>query len=163
MIALVAAMDRNRLIGTGNRLPWGVLPADMVRFRSLTLGQVVVMGRKTLGSMNGPLKDRTNVVVSRTMASRSDVACYQSLDGALSHSLGDTYVIGGGQVFKEALPRADALYITRIEHKFDPGDTPVCFPDFDGFRLISSVVLREDLANPYAMTFQTWERPRRNL
>lgn len=162
MISLVAAMDRNRLIGTGNRLPWGLLPADMVRFRSLTLGQVVVMGRKTYGSMGGPLKDRTNVVVSRTMSSQ-EVACYRNLDGALAHSLGDTYVIGGGQLFKEALPRASSLYITRIEHKFDPGDTPVYFPDFDGFRLISSVVLREDLANPYAMTFQTWERPGRTM
>ena len=124
LVSLIVAMDQNRLIGAGNKMPWH-LPADLRHFRQTTLGKPVVMGRKTFESIGKPLPGRRNLVVS---GNRGFVApgC------EVSHSLGDALsaceaavevmVIGGATIYTQALPRADRLYLTTIEHAFD-GDT----------------------------------------
>ena len=112
MIALVVAYSENRVIGNGGDLPWR-LPTDMRRFRELTTGATVVMGRKTWDSLPErfrPLPDRRNVVVSRNGCDAPAVR--RSVEEALD---GDCFVIGGGEIYAQALPRADRVYATEVE------------------------------------------------
>lgn len=153
MIALVAAMDEARLIGVGGRLPWHS-PADMAQFRALTMGHVVVMGRRTYESIGGPLGGRTNIVLSRE---RGGVSWRESLAEAIEDA-GDVFVIGGADVFAQALPMADSLYLTRIRHTFPAGDGAVYFPEWSGFRMVESKHREADAQSPWPMDFETWER-----
>ncbi len=153
MIALVAAMDEARLIGVGGRLPWH-LPADLARFRALTLGKVVVMGRKTYESIGHPLEGRINVVVrqrAETDEFRPVVAMGEALDT-------DVFIIGGASVYAQTLPLADVLYLTRVHHTFAAGDGAVYFPAWEGFRCVASEERAADAANPWAMAFEEWRR-----
>jgi dihydrofolate reductase len=130
---MIAAVARNGIIGSKNRLPWR-LPEDMRRFRALTTGHAVVMGRRTWESIGKPLPGRQNIVVThRMLRSTPDVEFATSLDGALARvRLPDpVFVIGGEALYREALPRADLLYLTEIERDF-AGDAR--FPDFDRAR-----------------------------
>ncbi|MBE5937410.1 MAG: dihydrofolate reductase [Lachnospiraceae bacterium] len=129
MIALVAAYDKNRVIGYKGRIPWNI-QGEQRRFRELTTGNVVVMGRRTYEEIGRPLPNRTTIVVSST-------ACYEgenlrtvtSLAKALELALDkDVYISGGARLYEEALPIADKLYITEIEGSFE-GDT--FFLEFD--------------------------------
>lgn len=117
MISLVVAAARNNVIGKGNALPWS-LPADLKHFRDITAGHTVIMGRKTFESIGRPLPNRRNIVITRqTDYAPEGVEVANSLDEALGRA-GDgeeAFVIGGGQIFKEALPRADRVYLTRVE------------------------------------------------
>jgi dihydrofolate reductase len=129
-IAIIAAVARNGVIGRNNRLPWR-LPDDMQRFRALTIGHAVVMGRRTWESIGRALPERQNIVVTgQTSRAASDVEFAASLDQALARvSRPDpAFVIGGQALFREALPRADILYLTEIDSDF-AGD--VRFPEFD--------------------------------
>lgn len=130
LIAIVAAMDRNRLIGDGDRLPWR-LPADMRRFRALTMGKPIIMGRRTHESIGTVLPGRRNMVLSRDPDYRApgcDV--FPDLDAALADcDDGDEpMIIGGAQVYAEALPRAARMHLTLLHDAFR-GDT--WFPEFD--------------------------------
>jgi dihydrofolate reductase len=132
-LSLVAAVARGGVIGRGGTLPWQ-LPEDMARFRELTMGHPVVMGRRTWDSLPlrfRPLPGRRNVVVTRNETWAADGAERAgSLDDALE-LLEDTpqgFVIGGAEVFAEALPLADELLLTEIELEVD-GDT--FFPSWD--------------------------------
>ena len=153
MIALVAAMDESRLIGVGGRLPWHS-PADMAQYRTLTMGHSVVMGRRTYESIGGPLGGRTNIVLSRE---RDGVPWRESLAEAIEEA-GDVFVIGGADVFAQALPVADHICLTRIRHTFPAGDGAVYFPEWDGFRMVGSKHREADAQNPWPMDFETWER-----
>ncbi len=153
MIALVAAMDEARLIGASGRLPWHS-PADMAQFRALTLGHAVVMGRRTYESIGGPLGGRTNIVLS---SARDGVPWRDSLADAIEEAA-DVFVIGGADVFAQAMPFADSLCLTRIRHTFLVGEGAVYFPEWDGFRLAASKRREADAANPWAMDFERWER-----
>jgi dihydrofolate reductase len=129
-IALIAAIARNGVIGTQNRLPWR-LPEDLKRFRALTTGHAVIMGRRTWESIGRPLPGRQNIVVTRSEAIRvADVELARSLDDALArvHLPEPAFVIGGESLYREALPRADLLYLTEIERDFE-GDAR--FPQYD--------------------------------
>lgn len=164
MIALVAAMDAAGLIGVGGRLPWH-LPADLAHFRALTMGGVVVMGRKTYESLGRPLAGRQNVVVTRRLpANPSGAVSWTTaprtavLDRA--SRCGKVFVIGGASVFALALPLADTLHLTRIAHTFPAGAGAVHFPPWNpaAWRLLSSETRAPDAANEWAMTFERWER-----
>jgi dihydrofolate reductase len=123
-VSLIVALDRNRLIGAGGRLPWH-LPADLKRFRGLTLGHHVIMGRKTWESLGRALPGRTNVVLTRQSGFPAQGARVVScLDDALRLAAADTevFVIGGAEIYALALPRADRTYVTEIDAAFD-GDT----------------------------------------
>ena len=129
-LALIAARARNGVIGAGNRLPWR-LPEDLRHFRRLTLGHAVLMGRRTWESLRGALPERQNIVVTRRAgysAPGAEVA--RSLEGALSRvdRPPPAFCIGGGELYRAALPLATVVYLTEIEHDFE-GDT--LFPTLD--------------------------------
>ena len=129
-VALIAAVARNGVIGANNALPWK-LPADLARFRALTTGHAVIMGRKTWQSLGRPLKERQNIVVTRDpsfVAEGADVVA--SFAQALSRSAmpAPAFCIGGGQLYVEALPLATSMHLTEIDRDFE-GD--VRFPAFD--------------------------------
>ncbi len=128
--ALVAAVASNGVIGAGNSMPWR-LPADLRRFRALTTGHAVVMGRKTWESLPHALPSRQNIVVTRQASYRADGAeVVATLDAALAAATlaAPVFCIGGGDVYRQALPRADTVHLTEIERAFD-GDTT--FPPLD--------------------------------
>lgn len=132
-VTIVAAIARNRVIGSKNRLPWR-LPDDLSRFRRLTLGKPVIMGRKTFDSIGRPLSERRNIVLTRASAWASDgVVVARSFDEALTFAAawggaGEAMVIGGAEIYAQALPLAHRLELTEVE--LDPeGDA--LFPDFD--------------------------------
>ncbi|MDQ2961925.1 MAG: dihydrofolate reductase [Pseudomonadota bacterium] len=132
-IALIAAVARNGIIGIKNRLPWR-LPEDMRRFRALTTGHAVIMGRHTWESIGKPLSERQNIVVThRMLRSTPDVEFATSLEDALARvRLPDpAFVIGGEALYREALSHADLLYLTEIDRDF-AGDAR--FPEFDRAR-----------------------------
>jgi dihydrofolate reductase len=161
-IALVAAMDAAGLIGVGGRLPWH-LPADLAHFRVLTMGGVVVMGRRTWESLPGPLEGRENVVVSRRRGyfARPDVTYASALLPSLQWRKDERlFIIGGASVYAAALPLADALHLTRIAHTFPAGEGAVYFPARNeaAWRLAASEARAADAANPHAMVFERWER-----
>ena len=129
-IVLVAAIADNGVIGRDNALPWR-LSSDLKRFRALTTGKPVVMGRKTYVSIGKPLPNRTNIVVTRDPAfAAPGVVTSPSLDAALETARGDALrrgadaiaVIGGTEIFKQAMPLADRLEITHV-HSNPQGDT----------------------------------------
>src|SRR5688572_24314058 len=129
-ISLIVAMAENRVIGRNNQLPWH-LPADLKHFKSLTTGHSVIMGRKTFESMGKPLPNRRNIVITRQANFRADgVDTAHSLEEAISLAKGDAeiFVIGGAEVFRDALNGADRLYLTLI-HATIEGD--VFFPEVD--------------------------------
>jgi dihydrofolate reductase len=129
-LALIAAVASNRVIGAGNQLPWR-LPEDMKRFRALTTGHSVIMGRKTWESLARPLPWRQNIVVTRDRsyaAPGAEIAA--TLDDALAlvRLPPPAFCIGGGEIYRAALERADTLYLTELDRDF-AGD--VTFPSFD--------------------------------
>jgi dihydrofolate reductase len=154
VISLVAAMARNRVIGTGNGLPWH-LPADLKRFKRLTMGAPVIMGRKTHESIGKALPGRRNIVVTRQAgANWAGCEVTASLDAALALA-GDApevFVIGGAELYALALPRADRLYLTLLDADY-AGDT--FFPAVD------PADWRETAREPgEGFAFVTWERVR---
>jgi len=138
VVSLIVAMDRNRVIGAGGRLPWHI-PEDLKRFRRLTLGHHVVMGRKTWESIGRALPGRTNIVVTRdrNFAAESVLVAH-SLEAALALALRDkeVFVIGGGELYAQALPLADRLYITEVHGEF-AGDTWFPEPPAGAWREVS--------------------------
>jgi dihydrofolate reductase len=123
-VSLVAAIAANRVIGNGGKLPW-LMPDDLSRFRRLTFGHPVVMGRKTWESIGKPLEGRRNIVLSRDAGFRaSGCRVAHSLEEAIESALpsSELFVIGGASLYALFLPLADLLYITHIDADF-PGDT----------------------------------------
>ncbi|WP_115719949.1 type 3 dihydrofolate reductase [Gallaecimonas mangrovi] len=160
ILSLVAAMAKNRVIGRDNDMPWH-LPADLKHFKAVTLGKPVIMGRKTFESIGRPLPGRRNLVISRQSDFKPDgVEVFASLDDALVAvaDAEEAMVIGGGQIYQQALPKADRLYFTFIDATID-GDTQ--FPDWDKeekWKLIKESHSLADQLNAYDLTFLTFER-----
>lgn len=129
-IAIIAAIANDGVIGANNTLPWR-LPEDLKRFRALTMGHHIIMGRKTYESLGRLLPGRTTVIVSRQAGYRVEGAKVAgSLQEAIALCDGDeeVFVIGGAEIYREALSLADRLYLTEIDAAFD-GDA--WFPEFD--------------------------------
>ncbi|WP_163537612.1 dihydrofolate reductase [Gracilibacillus sp. YIM 98692] len=132
MISLLFAMGKNRVIGKNNTLPW-YLPDDLKFFKQLTTSKTIVMGRKTFDSMNGPLPNRKNVVLTKNKSFTADgctvideIEDIKQLEKESSEE--EIFVIGGEEIFKQTLHIADRIYMTYIDESFD-GDT--FFPNFD--------------------------------
>ena len=147
MLTLIAAMDVNRAIGRNGEIPWDV-PEDMRFFKSLTTGYPVIMGRKTWDSLpNGPLKDRTNVVVTRSDHGVREGAIHCSVDQAMdvirysNQQCG--FCIGGGELYRAMMPLASRIVLSVIETEVDGADA--WFPVFeqDGWQSAGRAVLRE--------------------
>lgn len=156
-LALIAAVANNGVIGANNTLPWR-LPADLARFKALTLGHTVVMGRRTWESLPRALPQRQNVVVTRRVdftAHGADVV--RSLNEALSIARmpQPVFCIGGADLFREALPIADVLYMTEIDRDF-AGD--VHFPPFDRGKWRETAREAERSAQGWDYAFVTYQR-----
>ena len=126
-LSLIVAMDRNRVIGRNGRVPWH-LSADLKRFKALTMGHHIIMGRNTWESIGRPLPGRVSVVVTRNRAYAAPGATVvNSLATALHVASEDSeaFVIGGGELYRESLPLADRIYLTELVGEY-PGD--VFFP-----------------------------------
>jgi dihydrofolate reductase len=128
-LTLVVAIDANHGIGIANRLPWH-LPEDLAHFKRVTVGRPIVMGRKTFDSIGRPLPGRRNIVVTRNAAwSHAGVETAASLEDAVALLQGErASIIGGAQIFTEALAIADAMIVTEIAHVYD---CDTFFPQID--------------------------------
>ncbi|MBI4452035.1 dihydrofolate reductase [Candidatus Woesearchaeota archaeon] len=127
-VSLIAALGKNGAIGNENKLIWRI-PADMKRFKELTTGKSVVMGRKTFESIGRPLPNRKNIVITSDRNYKAEgCTVVHSLDDALrAAGDGEVMIIGGAQIYAEFLPKADKMYLTMIEKEFE-GDA--YFPEY---------------------------------
>ena len=162
IVSAIAAMSANRVIGRNNDLPWS-LPADMKYFMRTTKGHHVIMGRKTFESMGVPLKNRTNIVITRDMFyAASGIIVAHSLHEALNiaHKADEeeTFVIGGAEIYKLALPILDKIYLTEIDLIVKDGDA--FFPKFDlnDWTLTSKLAHEVDQKNRHPFVFKIYER-----
>ena len=163
-IALVAALDRARAIGKGNALPWH-LPDDLKRFKALTLGKPLLMGRKTAESLGRALPGRRNLVLTRSgRAPFGGMDAVASLDAALAVIQGDgagdreLMVIGGGDVFALALPRATRMHLTHVDTIV--ADADAFFPAYEAsqWRVASSESHPADAKHAFAFEFIDYEK-----
>jgi dihydrofolate reductase len=158
--SLVVAMSRNGVIGRDNRLPWR-LPADLAFFKRVTMGNPVIMGRRTYESIGRPLPGRLNIVVTTQRA-------YDAPGCVVAHTLPDAYraagdapeasIIGGSAIFREALPDADVIYLTDVEAQVE-GD--VFFPPFDRSQWSETVLEAHGVDERHAYPFRILKLERR--
>ncbi len=166
-IALIWAMSRNRVIGRNNRLPW-YLPHDLQYFKRVTMGKPLIMGRRTFESIGRPLPGRSNIVVSRNRDFEAEgVSVVTSLEDAIALAENialidgseEAIVMGGAEIYAQALPLADRAYLTQVHAEVE-GDA--FFPLFDIEQW--DELGREDFPaegnNPYDYSFVVLERPR---
>ena len=159
-LSLIVAMTRRGVIGRGGTLPWK-LSADLQRFKALTMGHHLLMGRKTYESLGRPLPGRTSVVITRqtNLQLPLDVLIAHSFEAALGFAASDDqpFVIGGGEIFREALPRAVRMHVTWVEADIE-GDT--YFPEWNPaeWRLVESERHSADAKNEYDTTFCVYDR-----
>ncbi len=154
-------MGKNRVIGKDNSLPWN-MPADMKRFKELTTGKPVIMGRKTFESIGKPLPDRTNIIMTRDENYKAEgCIVVHSVDEALKSAEGneEVMVIGGAQIYKEFFPRANKMYLTVIDNDFE-GD--VYFPEYnrDEWKETEREEHEADEENKFSYTFFVLEKKR---
>ncbi|MFN2745680.1 MULTISPECIES: dihydrofolate reductase [Bacillus] len=160
MISFIFAMDRNRLIGRNNDLPWH-LPQDLKYFKKVTTGHPVIMGRKTYESIGRPLPNRKNLVVTSNQAlNLPGCEVLHSPEEAVrfaNQQDEECFVIGGSKLYTELLPYADKLYVTKIDETFE-GDC--YFPAFseDEWEIISRQKGLKDEQNPYDYEFLVYQR-----
>lgn len=163
IIALVAAMAQNRVIGKDGDMPWH-LPAELQHFKKITLGKPVVMGRTTYESIGRPLPKRTNIVLSRRhqqpYTDEQGVIWVSSTQQALQAAghCEELMVIGGGHVYEEFLPQAERLYLTEIDLT-TVGDT--YFPDYQAaakWELVEKIEHPADANNPHTFFTCVYQR-----
>lgn len=151
-LAIIAAIGKNRVIGKEGQLPWHIAD-DLKRFKRLTSGHVVLMGRKTFESIGKPLSNRRNVVISSTPVPH--VETYRSVDDALAALANEekVFVIGGGEVYRQLLDRADELYLTFVDRDL-AGDT--FFPPYEHLLGSTFQLLHEEVHEGF--TFADYRR-----
>tara|TARA_A100000171_G_scaffold53030_1_gene75586 strand:- start:12565 stop:13047 length:483 start_codon:yes stop_codon:yes gene_type:complete len=159
MITMIAAAGQNNELGKDNDLVWH-LPDDFRRFKQLTTGHCIIMGRKTFESFPKPLPNRTHIVITRNKTYKKEGAVVvHSLDAALLKASNDAqpFVIGGGEIYKMAMDVADKIELTRVHGSFD-ADT--YFPDInkDQWELIAETPHSKDERHTYSFTYETWVR-----
>ena len=159
LVTIIAAASENNIIGNENKLIWH-LSNDLKRFKELTIGHHVIMGRKTFESMPRSLPNRTNVIVTRKKDYLAENAIVtNSLDEALSVASEDSqpFIIGGGEIYKIAMDISDRIELTRVHHHFE-GDTS--FPEIDKSKWIESnrILNKKDDKHDYDFTFITYNK-----
>lgn len=160
--AIIVAYDTNRAIGRGGDLPWGrSLPADLAHFKRLTRGGNVIMGRKTFESISSrPLPERENIVISSRPTGIKGVLTAVNLESALALARYKTFIIGGAQVYGDALgvPEINTIYATEVDATFSGTDT--FFPELDMtvWEETDRVHRPADDDNAYAFDFVTYRR-----
>lgn len=159
-LSIAVAVGENFAIGKNNQLLWH-MPADLKFFKQTTSGHTVVMGRKTFDSVGRPLPNRRNIVITRDPSLKIDgVEVVNSLDEALAITKAEekpVFIVGGAEIYRQALPKTTTLYLTTIHHNFD-ADT--FFPEINRneWKLISSEAHKADEKNKYDYTFEVLER-----
>ncbi|MGB1309879.1 MAG: type 3 dihydrofolate reductase [Leucothrix sp.] len=159
IISMISAMAQNRVIGLDGKMPWH-LPADLAHFKRSTMGCPVIMGRKTFDSIGRPLPGRMNIVLSRSAGlSLSGCEVVATLDNAFELVKGEeeVFIIGGQQLYQQALPLAQRLYLTHIDAQFE-GDT--YFPDYTQICWSQSLIKAHlaDEKNAWPYQFEILER-----
>jgi dihydrofolate reductase len=154
---VVAIAEENRAIGRDNKLPWEI-SSDLKRFKQITSGHPIIMGRKTFESIGRPLPNRTNIIITRDpLYAAEGCIVVNNLESALQKAKEkdseEIFIIGGGEIFRLALPYVDRLYLT-IVHQNVEGD--VFFPDYTEFSRV--IHKSEHLENGYSFTFLDLER-----
>jgi dihydrofolate reductase len=162
-ISIIAAVAENGVIGRGGSLPWR-LSGDLRRFKQLTMGHTIIMGRRTWESIGRALPGRRTVVVSRNPDFRTNVdgvTATTSLDKSLSIAevAGDdeAFIIGGAELYRESLGRADRLYLSRVWAAVD-GDTSFPEVNWNNWQLVASEEHDANEKNEYAYRFETYDR-----
>lgn len=158
-ISIIAAVSKNGVIGKTNALPWH-LPADLRRFKELTAGRPIIMGRKTYESIGRPLPNRTNIVITSDKNFKAEgCVVVGSPDEALRAAEGaeEIMIIGGGEIYRQFLPKSSRMYLTEVDAEIE-GD--VFFPEFDRseWREVFREAHKPDEKNKYPYTFLTLEK-----
>ena len=160
-ISIVVAMGANGVIGRDNQLPWH-LPADLRHFKQTTMGKPILMGRKTYESIGRPLPGRTNIVITRDAGYTADgCVVVHSIEAAMQavREQEEIMVIGGAEFYRQVLPYADTIYLTRIHEDFE-GDT--FFPELTAaeWREVERTDCEPDAKNPHRYSFLRLDRVR---
>ena len=153
MISIIAAVARNRAIGYENKLIYW-LPNDLKRFKALTTGHTIIMGRNTFLSLpKGALPNRRNIVLTRSQKDFPGCEVFASLEDVLAHcdKDEDVYIIGGASVYRQALPLADRLCLTEIDDTPEKADT--FFPPYDDWKEVSREDHEKDERHEYEYSF----------
>jgi dihydrofolate reductase len=157
-ISLIVAVSQNGVIGKEGGLPW-YLPAELARFKQITIGHPIIMGRKTHESIGRALPGRQNIVITRNQDFKAEgCEVVSSLDEALKAAgqVDEVFVIGGASIYEIALPKADKVYLTKVATDID-GDKYFSFNN-SGWKLISSDKYSADDKNKFDFEFQEWVR-----
>ncbi len=157
-INLIAAVARNRAIGYNNKLIYW-LPNDLKRFKQLTTGNTIIMGRKSFESLpNGALPNRRNIVLSRSPKCFPDCECYTSIDEALSHCNNEeeVYIIGGASIYEQSMGRADRLLLTEIDDV--PAEADAFFPSYEDWKEVKREEHNTDEKHPFRYAFVDYIR-----
>lgn len=159
MISIVVAMSTNNVIGVRGELPWRQ-SGDLQRFKRLTMGKPIVMGRRTYESIGRPLPGRKNIVITRQAGFNADGCDVVTSPGAAlvaADPADEIMIIGGGEIYQLFLPKASRLYLTRVATECD-GDA--FFPSVEPgeWTLVSTEAQSADVRNEYPCTYETYER-----
>jgi dihydrofolate reductase len=161
LIKILVAFDENRVIGKNNALIWH-LPADLQRFKTLTTGHVIIMGRKTYESIGRPLPNRTTIAITRQETFNPEgILVSHSLEEAIlkakSISREDIYIVGGAEIYQMSLAVADQILVTQLHDIFD-GDT--YFPEIplDTWEIVSREKGLTDEKNKFQYSFLTYQK-----
>ena len=130
-LSIIVAIASDGAIGRANDLLWH-LPADLKRFKELTTGHTILMGRKTFESLpRGPLPNRRNIIISRSLPAQPGAEVYPTIQQAMEAcaSDGEVFIIGGGEIYRQLLPNTERIYLTRVQASFP--DAEVFFPELD--------------------------------
>ena len=157
-ISIIAAVAKNRAIGFENKLIYW-LPNDLKRFKALTTGHTIIMGRNTFESLpKGALPNRRNVVLSTTVKELPGCEVFPTLDAALQSCLPDedVYIIGGARVYEQAISKADRLCLTEVDDT--PAQADAFFPDYSDWQVVNKEAHPKDERHEYEYAFVDYER-----
>lgn len=161
MIAIVVAIAENNVIGKDNQLIWH-LPADLRHFKQKTMGHPMIMGRKTFESIGKPLPGRTTIIVTRQEDYKAEgCIVVNSVEEAIAKGKEldseQVSIVGGAEIYKQALPYVDTLYLTEVHHTFD-GDAYLMELNYEDWQEVSTESHDPDEKNKYAYTFKELRR-----
>lgn len=161
IVSVIVATDLNNGIGKNNQLLWH-LPADLKFFKNTTTGHSIIMGRKTFESIGKPLPNRTNIIITRNKELKIEgCIVVKSIEDAINYckEINETeaFIIGGGEIYQQAIHLADKIYLTKVLHTFD-ADTFFYELDKNTWKLNSQEDFKKDEKNAFDFSFQVWER-----
>ena len=157
IVSAIAAIGENRELGLNGKIPWHI-PEDFKHFKKITTGHPVIMGRKTFESIGKPLPGRTNIIITRNTDFKA-AGCIvvdsikKAIEEAKKYNQEEIFVIGGGEIYKQALPYIDKLYLTVVKGSFE---ADAYFPDYSNFKLIEKQEI--DAPSGHHISFRVYHR-----